>query len=211
MSFLYQLKNISLFLAIALFASCVNGGEESSTGTQNTSTKPAVPVKTVSQELSGASIEEIKAAITKAETELYGSDKNNLEFDKNKAQRLVDTYNVYTSKNSDGAETANYLFKTAEVLRSLRKFNEAVGVYSRISKEFPDYEKAPHSLFLEGFSYENDLGDTAKARIRYKDFIEKFPKHELADDVQFSLDNLGKSPEDIIKGFEKNREKAKSE
>ena len=92
-------------------------------------------------------------------------------------------------------------------MRSLRKFNEAVGVYSRISKEFPAYEKAPHSLFLEGFSYENDLADTAKARVRYQDFIEKYPKHELADDVQFSLDNLGKSPEEIIKGFEKNREK----
>jgi len=124
-------------------------------------------------------------------------------------QNLVDTYSVFTSKFSGEPETANYLFKTAEVLRSLRKFNEAVGVYSKISKDFPDYEKAPHSLFLEGFSYENDLNDLDKAKVRYQDFIEKYPKHELADDVQFSLDNLGKSPEDIIKGFEAQKEKEK--
>lgn len=208
MSFLYQLKNICLLLTIALFAACVTspdkGGQEANTSAQNTT--QSQPVKNVSQELVGASIDEVKAAITKAETELYGSDKNNLEFDKTKAQYLVDTYGVFTGKFSDDPETANYLFKTAEVLRSLRKFNEAVGVYSKISKNFPDYEKAPHSLFLEGFSYENDLNDLEKAKVRYQDFIKKYPKHELADDVQFSLDNLGKSPEEIIQGFEKTRE-----
>jgi len=208
MSFLYQLKNISLYLTIAFLASCVSaensGGQEADATAANTT--QAVPVKSVSEELGNASKNEIVAAMTKAETELYGSDKNNLEFDKTKAQRLVDTYNVFTGKFPKDAESANYLFKTAEVLRSLRKFNEAVGVYSRIGKDFPDFEKAPHSLFLEGFSYENDLNDLKKAEVRYQDFIEKYPKHELADDVQFSLDNLGKSPEDIIKGFEKKRE-----
>jgi len=192
-----------LYLTIAFLVSCVSadntGGQEGTSSAQNT------PVKSVSQELASANIEEVKTAMTKAETELYGSDKNNLEFDKNKAQRLVDTYNVFTSKFPQDAETPGYLFKTAEVLRSLRKFNEAVGVYSRIGKEFPDFEKAPHSLFLEGFSYENDLNDLPKAKVCYEKFIEKYPDHELADDVQFSIDNLGKSPEDIIKGFEKNK------
>lgn len=191
MSFLYQLKNISLYLTIALFASCVSGGNQTDS---NQGTKPETK-------------EEITAAITKAETELYGSDKNNLEFDKAKAQKLVDSYNNFTGKFPQEAETANYLFKTAEVLRSLRKFNEAVGVYSKIGQDFPNFEKAPHSLFLEGFSYENDLNDLEKAKVRYQDFIKKYPEHELADDVQFSLDNLGKSPEDIIKGFEQNKEK----
>lgn len=30
----------------------------------------------------------------------------------------------------------------------------------------------------------------------------EFPNHEMADDARASIDNLGKSPEEIIRGFE---------
>ncbi len=62
-------------------------------------------------------------------------------------------------------------------------------------------------MFLLGFSYENDLKQNDKAREVYELFLKNYKSHELADDVQFSLNNLGKSPEDIIKQFEKNKGK----
>jgi len=147
---------------------------------------------------------EVVEEISLAEKNLYG-DKSNLEFDKVKAQDLVETYNSFTGKFSDDPLSAGYLFKTAEVLRSLKKFNEAVSVYSKIVKDYPNFDKVPHSLFLKGFSHENDLKNLDQARVAYQDFLKLFPDHELADDVQFSLDNLGKSPEEIIQEFEKKR------
>jgi len=147
---------------------------------------------------------EVVEEINLAEKNLYG-DKSNLEFDKDKAENLVSTYNAFTSKFADDPQSAGYLFKTAEVLRSLKKFNEAVSVYGKIVKNYPNFDKVPHSLFLQGFSHENDLKNLDQAKVCYEDFLKRFPDHELADDVQFSLNNLGKSPEDIIKGFEERR------
>jgi len=145
------------------------------------------------------------SSIKTAEDALYGN-KDVLEFDKDKAETLVKAYQGYASSNPDDSLSANYLFKSAEVLRSLRKFNEAVGIYKKIGDNYPNYDKAPHSLFLLGFSYENDLNALPEAKKCYEQFLAKYPSHELADDVQFSLNNLGKSPEEIIKEFERKRQ-----
>ena len=52
------------------------------------------------------------------------------------------------------------------------------------------------------FCYENDLRQKDKAKTLYESFLTKYPNHELAKSVQFSLDNIDKSPEQIIKEFE---------
>jgi len=141
--------------------------------------------------------------IAKSEKLLYG-DKNAVNFDAKIAEGLTKKYNAFAKSFPQDASTPNYMFKSAEVLRSLRKFNEAAGIYKKIGEKFPNYEKAPHSLFLLGFSYENDLNNLTDAKKCYNEFLKKFPKHELADDVSFSLKNLGKSPDEIIKTFESN-------
>ena len=56
--------------------------------------------------------------------------------------------------------------------------------------------------FLKAFIYDNNLKDIKKARTAYSDFIQKYPKHELTDDAMISMDNLGKTPEQIVKEFE---------
>jgi TolA-binding protein len=40
--------------------------------------------------------------------------------------------------------------------------------------------------------------------VAYEAFLKKYPNDDFADDAQFLLKNLGKSPEEIIKGFEQN-------
>jgi len=211
MSFLHLSKKIGFYCIVLLIVGCVstdntaNKKDTSSSTTTKSASTETPQLENVKEKLASASKDEVSEAIGTAEKELYGSDNNNLEFDKSKAQKLVDTYQVFTTKFPEDTSTANYLFKSAEVLRSLRKFNEAVGIYGTIVKDHDDFEKAPHSLFLQGFTYENDLKNNEEAKKCYESFVEKYPKHELADDVQFSLDNLGKSPEDIIKEFEKKR------
>jgi hypothetical protein len=39
--------------------------------------------------------------------------------------------------------------------------------------------------------------DTTKAGAAYRTFLEKFPTHDLADDVQWELKYLGKSIDEI--------------
>jgi len=140
-----------------------------------------------------------------AEADLYGKN-NEFKFDESRATKTVEAYLAFIDKYDDAELAPEYLFKAADLLRALRKSEEALRYYQQICDDFPDYTKVPHSLFLQGFVYENDLKDLAKAEAKYKEFLSKYPEHDLADDVEFSLQYLGKSPEDIIKQFENTEE-----
>ena len=50
--------------------------------------------------------------------------------------------------------------------------------------------------------YENYLGDLDNAKMIYLEFLEKYPDNEFADDAEISIQNLGKSPEELIRQFE---------
>ena len=104
-----------------------------------------------------------------------------------------------------------YLFKAAELARAIHKGQEAVLYYDKICTDYPDYEKAPTALFLKAFTYENTLKDTANAKIGYQEFIKKYPDNQFADDAQYSLKYLGKSPEELIRIFEDNEESVAEE
>jgi len=144
--------------------------------------------------------EEIQEEISIAENSLYNVDK--FTFDPVKANAVVASYDKFAKLHPQDEKTPEYLFKSGEIYRSLKKYQKAIDTYEHIYQNHPNFAKAPHSLFLMGFSYENDLKDTDKAKSAYDQFLKKYPDHELAKDVKFSLDNLGVSPEDIIKGFE---------
>jgi hypothetical protein len=56
---------------------------------------------------------------------------------------------------------------------------------------------------MEAFAYENVIGNIAKASEYYNKFIAKYPEHDLADDAQAALKYLGKTPEEMVREFEK--------
>ena len=48
-----------------------------------------------------------------------------------------------------------------------------------------------------GYIYANIMNDEKSAEIEYKKFLKRFPKHELAPSVEFEIEFLGKSIEEI--------------
>jgi len=78
---------------------------------------------------------------------------------------------------------------------SLKK---AVEYYQKLYQQFPKDERAPKALFMSGFILANELGNIEAARLAYQEFLNKFPKHELATPAKTELDNLGKTPEEIL-------------
>ncbi|MBT8232267.1 MAG: tetratricopeptide repeat protein [Saprospiraceae bacterium] len=114
----------------------------------------------------------------------------------------VDACEAFALSHPKDANAPDYLFKAAEVAKSLRTFPKSLTLYDWIIEEYPDFEKAGTALFLKGFIIENNLGDDEKAREIYNEFLKKYPKHDLADDVQFLIENLGKSDEEILKMIE---------
>lgn len=135
-------------------------------------------------------------------------DVDNTGINRNAAMKYVDASEAFALGYPNSPKTAETLFKSAEVAKSIRTFAKSLSLYDWIIDKYPDYEKAPTALFLKGFIIENNVGDDKKAREIYDLFLKKYPDNDLADDVEFLIDNLGKSDEEILQMIEdKRREK----
>ncbi len=118
------------------------------------------------------------------------------------AAKIVKLYNQLATDFPDDPKAPEYLFKAGEVSMGINMDFDAIGYFQRIERDYPNFNKSPHALFLQAFIWDNKLNDDAKAEFIYKKFLEKYPQHEMAKDAQFSLENLGKSDDELIKEFE---------
>lgn len=100
-------------------------------------------------------------------------------------------------RGSPLAEKAAFRIATTQH-NELRDYQAAVGSYRRYVELYPDGENAPTAIFLTGFLYNNELHKLDSAAMSYRLFLEKYPTHEMAVSAQFELDNLGKSPEELL-------------
>ncbi|GIV44778.1 MAG: hypothetical protein KatS3mg035_1901 [Bacteroidia bacterium] len=123
------------------------------------------------------------------------------------AAKIVKLYNQLATNYPDDSKAPEYLFKAGEVSMGINMDFDAIGYFQRLERDYPKFDKAPHALFLQAFIWDNKLNDDNKAEFIYKQFLEKYPMHEMAKDAQFSLDNLGKSDEELIKEFEQKQKK----
>ncbi len=123
------------------------------------------------------------------------------------AEEQLKAYAAFTEKFPEDSRSEEFLYKAAELANSMGKTAVALDYYHSFCQKYPQSKKAPYALFLQAFIYENQLKNLDKAKELYNSFLASYPDHELAKDARFSLDNLGKSEEDLIKMFEdKNKE-----
>lgn len=124
--------------------------------------------------------------------------------DADKAQKLVDMYVQYADQNPKDSISPDFLFKAADICMNFRAPVRSISLFNRIINNYPQYPNLATAMFLKGFVYEDQVQDYTSARKSYTDFLEKFPNNEFSDDARVSLQNLGKTPEELIKEFEKN-------
>lgn len=77
-------------------------------------------------------------------------------------------------------------------------YHAAINYYQAFVKKYPDLNSTPVAIFIIGFIYNNNLQMIDSARMAYQEFITKFPSHDLASSAKFELENLGKSPDEIV-------------
>ena len=94
-----------------------------------------------------------------------------------------------------------YLHKAAELALAIDMSKEAISTLDTLIKRYPDYKYLPDAIFFKGFIQENHLKDFAAAEKTYKDFLKRFPNHELAAQVVVIIENIGKSPDEMVKEF----------
>lgn len=139
--------------------------------------------------------------ITKGEVDKFG-------INRNAALKYVDACEAYALVYPNAPDAPNQLYKAAEIAKTIQTFPKLLSIYDWVIEKYPNYDKTPTMYFLKGFVLENDLKNDAEAKKVYEQFIAKFPKHELRDDIDFLLEHLGKSDEEIRKIIEaKNAQK----
>ena len=88
-------------------------------------------------------------------------------------------------------------YKNAQENYTGKKFDLAVENFKGIVENYPEGKHNAEAMFMLGFINANDIVDLEEAKKYYTMFIEKYPQHDLADDAQYELDNLGKDINDL--------------
>jgi len=145
------------------------------------------------------SCDKMSGKISKMESNMKTSQK----FDSIAVTQLLSAYQNFSSKYPGDSLSPEYLYKAAGLASGFNRGTQAIDLYESIIQTYPRYAKLPECYFMEAFTYENTLGNIGKANEFYNKFLDKYPDHELADDARAAIKFRGKSPEEIVREFEK--------
>ena len=130
-------------------------------------------------------------------------------FDQIKADSLLAAYESYVKRFPDDSLSMKFSFKAANLAMNLGNSAKAIELFEKFMEKYPDSPKASVSMFFKAYIYENQLKNLDKAKELYLQFIEKYPNSDFSDDARVALENLGKSPEQMVREFEE-RQRADS-
>lgn len=104
----------------------------------------------------------------------------------------------------------SFLFELALVYEKQRQYDSAIITLDRVYSYYPRSKQAGKALFLEGFLYANTLHQLDKAKEKYELYLKEYSANDakMTNDAQMELQNLGKSPEEILNEIQ---EKAKQD
>ncbi|MEI7812904.1 MAG: tetratricopeptide repeat protein [Ignavibacteria bacterium] len=127
-----------------------------------------------------------------------------------KEERLKEAADIFEKLADDYPQSINAskaLFESAKIyhagvvknISQDESLNKGISIYKKIYNQYPKSEEAPKSLFMVGFIESNDLRRYDSATVAYKLFIEKYPDNEMVPSAKSELDNMGLSPQEIVK------------
>jgi len=148
-------------------------------------------------------LESQKETLQALEMQLLSSQEVNVNPDV--AAQFLEKSQAFVDAFPKDSLAPSLLFKSAEVARSIREYGVAIQLAGRVWREYPEFPKAADAMFVQGFIYDTDLGDTTNARHYYEQFLSKYPEHPFASNVSELLSVLGKDPEALIREFEAKR------
>ncbi|HMO38347.1 MAG TPA: tetratricopeptide repeat protein [Saprospiraceae bacterium] len=117
------------------------------------------------------------------------------------AQEFIWSAEVLATFLPKDTRAPELLFQAGDVAGAMGDYAQCLQLFERINEQYPAYEKSAQVLFMRAFTLDDRLGQLEAAKELYEAFLEKYPDDELAASARFSLENLGKSEEEIIQEF----------
>jgi outer membrane protein assembly factor BamD (BamD/ComL family) len=123
-------------------------------------------------------------------------------FNKESADSLLQLYSAFIKKYPGDSLTRKYIFKAGNLYMTEGNGKNAIEMFDKYMTSYPYDVKTPLCLFFKAFIYETIFNNLDKAQETYILFLEKYPRHEFANDARMSLNNLGKTPDQMVAQFE---------
>jgi len=176
------------FLVLAITIACGTPSKNDETAKET-----AISIKVMDVDQLGIEIEKREEALNK----------DSLSANKQTAARLMEAYATYAERFPNYNNAADYLFKAGELAMGLGHTVQSLKYFDKVYNDFSHYEKRPYALFMKAFVLENQAGEFERAKEVYEEFINEFPNHDMTEDAKYSIANIGKSPEELIREFER--------
>jgi N-acetylmuramoyl-L-alanine amidase len=116
-------------------------------------------------------------------------------------QRVIDAYRrVYFGSPSSSKADSSVVAVAELQVEMGRRFDDdqvlqmAVKQYEFLRREYPGSKYRFDALFTIGEIYKDDLGDSAKAKATFEEFLRRYPRSRLADDATQAIAELKAAP-----------------
>jgi TolA-binding protein len=147
----------------------------------------------------------VSCSTKKSDKELFDKAKRDLK--ENKVPEAVMAFEKVVNEHSESKLAPEALSELAAIYQNKQDKSiseeenlvKAVSLFKRIHDEYPKSEYAPSGLFMSAFISANDLKKYEEATSLYKQFLQEYPDNDLAASAKAELDNMGLSPEEILK------------
>ncbi len=141
----------------------------------------------------------------KSDKELFDDAQRNLKEDK--IPEAVIAYEELISNYSESNLAPEALSQLASVYQNKRikslsekeNLEKAVMLFKKIHTDYPQSSYAPTGLFMAGFISANELKNFDQATEIYNQFLKEYPDHDLIVSAKAELENMGLTPEEILK------------
>lgn len=120
----------------------------------------------------------------------------------NVASDLVSAYCDFAVANPNDEKAPECLFKAVDVSMNLNEPQRTIYIIDELLEKYPDYPRTQAALFAKAFIFETRYENLDMAKKLYEQYLAIYPDGEFAADCTASIENLGLTPEEIIKKFE---------
>ena len=111
--------------------------------------------------------------------------------------RVIDAYRkvYYVAPSSSKADSAveavaELLAEEGQAFKSQHALEEAVGQYGFLRKEYPGSKYRVQALYTIGQIYKDDIGDNAKAKDAFEEYVKRYPHSEQVADARQALKEI---------------------
>lgn len=120
------------------------------------------------------------------------------DYDVETAAELEMTYVDFIENYKEDSLYAKILFEAGEHATTNQSSRMAVDFLTEFVETYPEDANVPDAFIDLAIVYETQMFDLEKAEYYLQQFLNKYPDHELVEVAKSQLDNLGRTPEEIM-------------